>query len=317
MTVKDVFELRKQGRIEEAYEAIRPMYAVHKGKYTTLAMFWTGSDILRKRLTEKRHTEARKVFEALLRVLPSIDDKDGKAHASIMGSAVLLGEQVPGFDILSFIGNYASQHLTEADWQGFTPSPKEGEPEDKRRFPLPSNAQRLLTLAFHQLRRQPTADNALIIMPMLQEAIRRRPYDKNHQRQMAVVYSIMNEREKAANIYRQLLTRYHDSWLYADLAQLTDDPGHKAALLCQAITHQRQKQFRSGYHLQLAQLLADRDPSRAAYELQQCIAIRKSQGHPITKAISELSDRLSSAQPTTMAAQSDFYRRMAEKYGIG
>lgn len=127
MTVKEIFELRKQGRIEEAYEAIRPMYAVHKGKYTTLAMFWTGSDILRKRLTEKRHTEARKVFEALLRVLPSIDDKDGKVHA----------------------------------------------------------------------------------------------------------------------------------------------------------------------------------------------AIRKSQGHPITKAISELSDRLSSAQPTTMDAQSDFYRRMAEKYGIG
>ena len=63
MTVKEIFELRKQGRIEEAYEAIRPMYAVHKGKYTTLAMFWTGSDILRKRLTEKRHTEARKVLK--------------------------------------------------------------------------------------------------------------------------------------------------------------------------------------------------------------------------------------------------------------
>ena len=137
MTVKEIFELRKQGRIEESYEAIRPMYAVHKGKYTTLAMFWTGSDILRKRLREKRHTEARKVFEALLRVLPSIDDKDGKAHAAIMGSAVLLGEQVPGFDILSFIGNYASQHLTEADWQGFIPSPKEGSQRTSGGFHCP------------------------------------------------------------------------------------------------------------------------------------------------------------------------------------
>ena len=26
MTVKEVFELRKQGKIEETYEAIRPMY---------------------------------------------------------------------------------------------------------------------------------------------------------------------------------------------------------------------------------------------------------------------------------------------------
>lgn len=45
MTVKEVFDLRKQGKIEEAYEAIRPMYAVHQGKYTTLCMFWTASDI--------------------------------------------------------------------------------------------------------------------------------------------------------------------------------------------------------------------------------------------------------------------------------
>lgn len=317
MTVKDVFELRKQGRIEEAYEAIRPMYAVHKGKYTTLAMFWTGSDIMRKRLTEKRHTEARKIFEALLHVLPNIDDKDGKAHASVMGAAVLLGETVQGFNTLAFISDYATSHLRETDWQAFIPEKKEGETDNKRQFPLPSNAQRLLTQAFHQLRRQPTVDNALVIMPMLQEALRRRPYDKNHQRQMAVVYGIMGEREKAANLYKQMLTRYHDSWLYADLAQLTDDPGHKAALLCQAITHQRQKQFRSGYHLQLAQLLADRDPSRAAHELQQCIAIRKAEGHPITKPISELSAKLSSVTPTTLAAQSDFYRRMAEKYGIG
>ena len=43
MTVKEVFELRKQGKIEEAYEAIRPMFAVHQGKYTTLCMFWTAS----------------------------------------------------------------------------------------------------------------------------------------------------------------------------------------------------------------------------------------------------------------------------------
>ena len=28
MTVQEIFELRRQGRVEEAYEAIRPMYAV-------------------------------------------------------------------------------------------------------------------------------------------------------------------------------------------------------------------------------------------------------------------------------------------------
>lgn len=50
MTVKEVFDLRKQGRIEEAYEAIRPMYAAHKGRYTTLCMFWTAADVFKLRL---------------------------------------------------------------------------------------------------------------------------------------------------------------------------------------------------------------------------------------------------------------------------
>ena len=38
--------LRKQGRTEEAYAAILPMYAVHKGHYTTIAMFWVGVDMM-------------------------------------------------------------------------------------------------------------------------------------------------------------------------------------------------------------------------------------------------------------------------------
>ena len=58
MTVKEIFDLRKQGRIEEAYEAIKPLYAAHKGKYTTLCMFWTATDIFKLRLDQKRLDEA-------------------------------------------------------------------------------------------------------------------------------------------------------------------------------------------------------------------------------------------------------------------
>ncbi|MBQ7742033.1 MAG: helix-turn-helix transcriptional regulator [Bacteroidaceae bacterium] len=81
MTVREVFDLRKQGLIEEAYEAIRPMYAVHKGKYTTLCMFWTARDIFNKRIFENRIEEAEKIYKALQRVLPNIDDTDGHAAA--------------------------------------------------------------------------------------------------------------------------------------------------------------------------------------------------------------------------------------------
>ena len=65
MEVKDIFELRKQGKIEEAYNAIRPMYAAHKGHYTTIAMFWIGVDVMRLRYNNavwKKHTRYSKAF---------------------------------------------------------------------------------------------------------------------------------------------------------------------------------------------------------------------------------------------------------------
>lgn len=74
MTVKEVFDLRKQGRIEEAYEAIRPMYAAHKGRYTTLCMFWTAADVFKLRLEQKRYDEAEKILEALKRMLPRVEE---------------------------------------------------------------------------------------------------------------------------------------------------------------------------------------------------------------------------------------------------
>lgn len=73
MTVKEIFELRKQGRIEEAYDAIRPMYAAHKGRYTTLCMFWTAADVFKLRLEQKRVEEAEKILEALKRMLPQVE----------------------------------------------------------------------------------------------------------------------------------------------------------------------------------------------------------------------------------------------------
>ena len=95
MTVKDIFELRRQGKIEEAYDAIRPLYAAHKGKYTSLCMFWTASDMFKLRLNQHHIEEARKIFEALKRVLPYIDDRDGKAGAFIQYAARRLAKYKP------------------------------------------------------------------------------------------------------------------------------------------------------------------------------------------------------------------------------
>ena len=83
MTVKEIFDLRKQGHIEEAYDAIRPMYKVHKGYYTSLCMYLCARDVFNIRLAEGKLDEATKIYQALKRLAPNIEDKDGTVAAFI------------------------------------------------------------------------------------------------------------------------------------------------------------------------------------------------------------------------------------------
>ena len=309
MTVKEIFDLRKQGKIEEAYEAIRPMYAVHQGKYTTLCMFWTAHDILKKRLQEKHLDEAEKIFKALLRILPNIEDKDGGARKCMLHYALVLGKECKTFSVLEYVGQIKVEQLSDEDWQPIT-SKQDG---TALPHPIPSDVRQLLTQAFHELQEKPTAENAQKMMPLLQEALRRNPRDKHCQRYQAVAYALLGEKAKAIDCYRQMLRRAHDSYLYAELAELTDDHGHKAALYCQAIMNQRQEKFCTGYRMQLARLLVDRDKARAAYELQKCLAARKAAGLHPTRDQQQMLKKLDGVLPATDATQRDFYRKMAER----
>ena len=99
MTVKEVFELRREGRVEEAYNAILPMYKVHHGKYTSLAMFWCAVDMMNLLLSkavdssetslEALH-EAEKIYMSLSRLCPKIYDESGACNQALlnMGEAL-------------------------------------------------------------------------------------------------------------------------------------------------------------------------------------------------------------------------------------
>lgn len=198
MTVKEVFDLRKQGRIEEAYEAIRPMYAVHQGKYTTLCMFWTASDVLKKRIREQRLAEAEKIFRALLRVLPRIEDSDGRALSAILYQAVALDREYPAFCILDFLEQLDVARLCARDWQDVPQPAVDGQ----QPRPLPSVARQLLDRAFVEIQASPMVDQALKVMPLLQEAVWHHPQDRDNRRYMSVVYRIMGDEEKAREYER-------------------------------------------------------------------------------------------------------------------
>ncbi|MBO4666227.1 MAG: hypothetical protein J5612_05075 [Paludibacteraceae bacterium] len=76
MEVRDIFALRKAGRVEEAYDLIREKYKTYHGHYTTLCMFWCASDVLQLRVEEGRMEEAKKILAAMERMLPNMRDED-------------------------------------------------------------------------------------------------------------------------------------------------------------------------------------------------------------------------------------------------
>ena len=99
MTVKEIFELRKEGRVEEAYNAILPMYRVHHGKYTSLAMFWCAVDMMNLLLGKVKDNtpeslaalaEAEKIYMSLQRLAPKLYDESSACAKAVENLGVAL-----------------------------------------------------------------------------------------------------------------------------------------------------------------------------------------------------------------------------------
>ena len=298
MDVKDVFELRRQGRTEDAYAAILPLYAAHKGHYTTIAMFWVGVDMMRLRYQQRRLEEAYKIFRSLMRLYPTMKDTDLKGQSAMMRAAIQVFEHHNSFSMLDFITHWDITRLTEDDWKG---TQHEG-------FVTPSTGMRIVGKVFKEVAANPTVDMALRAAPILAEALKHSPYNRDNQRYKAIIYQIMGKKDKAINIYRHLISRSKKSTLFQELATLIDDERYKIALLCKAITLQRDEKFRQRLRFTLAELLFRQDKARARYELDKCLEARRQAGFTITWAMQNLAASLSEVNPVSDAAEKAFYR---------
>ena len=69
MTISDVFALRRQGRVEEAYDAARAIYGSDKSPQASAAMYLSALDMQRLLQNDGQTTEAGKIEKALERLL--------------------------------------------------------------------------------------------------------------------------------------------------------------------------------------------------------------------------------------------------------
>lgn len=299
MEVRDIFKLRKEGKIEEAYAAIRTRYATYKGHYTTICMFWVGVDMMELRYKQRRLEEAHKIFLALLRLYPTMDDQDRRGQSAIMRAAILVFDHNPKFSMLDFITRWDITRLTADDWVI----------QRVNNHPVPSLGMRIVGKVFKEVADNPTTEMALKAAPILAEALRHSPYNVNNQRYKALIYKIMGKTDKAINIYRHIIAHHNQSYLFTEFADLVGDTAVKTALLCRAIATQREQKFTQKARWQLANLLYTVDKARARYELDRCMAIRKAAGFAISWQMQNLDASLQGVEPVNEKNQREFYRQ--------
>lgn len=75
----DIFELRKSGKFETAYNAARENFAHHRGHYTNLCMFWTALDFARVLMESGRIAELPCVIGQMIEAHHLISDRTGQA----------------------------------------------------------------------------------------------------------------------------------------------------------------------------------------------------------------------------------------------
>lgn len=307
MEVRDVFALRKEGRTEEAYKAIIPMYKTHQGHYTTLAMFWVANDMLQLTLTEKRNTEAVRIFKALCNVYRKLDDNDGKAQSCMLANALKISEIDDSFSMTDFITNWGMEKLGTADWAS----------SSYENHPVPSIAQRIIGKIFKEIAKNPTLENANRTTPIIREALKHDNKSITFLRLLALIYKISGNTEKAEEIYATLLKKHKLSYLYSEMAQVTNDKGKKIYLYCQAICSQYNETFRTKDRIHLAALLySDNEKGRAAYEIRKSIANRQASGSNLSREQLTLSKELETTQAVSESSELEFYMQEKKLYTV-
>lgn len=300
MTVKEVFELRKQGRVEEAFQTIVPMYKVHHGHYTTICMFWCGADMAKLHLERKEPQQAARIMASLQHLYPTLEDKDRSAHQALLNLAIELAKtETEGFSFSQFMDWWGTDNLTDDDW-------KAGESNS---HPLPARGQKIATLLFHEARRTDSEETKKKVLTFIEQTLQHLPRNRNLQRAKALLLAETGDKQQAINEYRRLARHGKEAYIFSELAELTDDKIEKIALTVRAVQLQRSEAFRQKDRLRLALLLAEKRPQYARYELDQVIAQRQRVGQHNNRRINNLLRLLQTVTPATYHEQEEFYNK--------
>lgn len=312
-TIQDIFEMRKNGQFEQAYENILPLYREHHGHYTTLCMFWTATDVMRIRMDNGKCAEAEQLFAAIRQLYPNLQDRNLIAARTLNRLALQLAtkeqelrkqpvvKEEMQFSLLDYMVDFGIHYLTEEDWQL----------SEYNGHLVPSFGMKIISRIFHEVSKPESSEKRLQdALDMVQMGLQHTPRNRHMLRYQAQLLFRCGAKQKAIELYRQLLSNGRESYLYSELASMIEDKQEQVALLSKAIVNQHMEVFAQKDRLTMAQLLKEYYPQHAAYELQQVVQLRDSLGQHMNRAILGLQKDLADITPVSHSAQVSFYKQL-------
>lgn len=82
LPIYDIFQLRKDGKLEAAYIAACDRYAESCGHYTTMCMFWCALDYARYLMENGRSTECPRVIGKMVDAYRYLADHTGRSRVA-------------------------------------------------------------------------------------------------------------------------------------------------------------------------------------------------------------------------------------------
>lgn len=259
--------------------------------------FWNDSKLFEQAMRAGRTNDARRLLYRMTQAYGQMTDNDLTANKTIIHHALALDKVIAGFNLAYFVPH--AMRLADSDWSGMR--------HDGR--VVPSLGQRITNRLMAGIGdRSDTYIKA--VMPFFRKALQMNPSNKDNLRHLAQLYTRVKLKAQAIALYKRLLQRYDDSYLYAELAGLVDEPRIKVALLCQAIARQPREAYNMGNRYRLALLLQHPEPKRAAFEIRKSMAARQKAQQPIPADVDRISRILADYEPVSEADERAYYQRM-------
>ncbi len=258
--------------------------------------FWDINILFKKRLKEADLDEARRLLFRMTQLYPAISDNDLRGNKAILHNALRLDKAIVNFNLAYFVP-YAIR-LAESD----------GEATRHNDYIVPSLGQHITNRLMNGIA-QRSEEYIRGVMPFFRTALQHNPSNKDNLRHLAQLYVRAKLKSQAVKIYKSLLQRYDDSYLYSELSELLPEAHERIALLCMAITHQPKEAYNMANRYHLAELLQLPEPPRAAYEIKKSVAARKKAAQPIPADVDRMARILSAYTPVTEAEQKLFYEK--------